>query len=84
MSRLPRFGDYRYMGTRDDMVFYDCDDEGQFEILEARVSEEDLLHRDLLQAFAPDEPLEAENRGFKALRLRRAPASQTDFWKART
>lgn len=49
------------------MVFYDCDDQSQFERLEARVSEEDLLGRNLLQAFAPDEPFEAVNRGFKAL-----------------
>ena len=64
MSRLPRFADYRYIGTRDEMVFYDCDDEPQFERLEARVSEEDLLGRNLLQAFSPDEPFEAVNRGF--------------------
>lgn len=64
MSRLPRFGDYRYIGTRDDMVFYDCDDEEQFEGLKTRVEEEDLLSRNLLQAFSPDEPFEARNRGF--------------------
>ena len=64
MSRLPRFGDYRYVGTRDDMVFYDCDDEEQLERLKARLEAEDLLTRDMLQAFSPDEPFEARNRGF--------------------
>jgi hypothetical protein len=49
------------------MVFYDCDDESQFEELEARFTEDDLLARNLLQAFSPDEPYEAVNRGFKAL-----------------
>ena len=83
MSRLPRFGDYRYIGTRDDMVFYDCDDEEQYGVLEARVGEDDLLARNLLQAFAPDEPFEAENRGFKAMRLRRAGTGPDDFWAPR-
>lgn len=50
------------------MVFYDCDDEPQFERLEARVSEDDLLARNLLQAFSPDEPYEAVNRGFRPLK----------------
>jgi hypothetical protein len=62
------------------MVFYDCDDQDQFEILEARVADDDLLQRNLLQAFAPDEPFEAVNRGFKALRLRRPRTKSTDFW----
>jgi hypothetical protein len=40
MSRLPRFEAYRYVGVRDTMRFYDCDDEAQFEEISTRVSEE--------------------------------------------
>lgn len=65
MSRLPRFEGYRFVGTRDTMRFYDCDLAGQFEVLEARVAEDGLLERKLLQSFAPDTADEARNRGFK-------------------
>jgi len=65
LSRLRRFEDYRYIGTRDTMLVYDCDDEAQFAALSARVEEEDLLNRNQLQAFAPDELDEANNRGFR-------------------
>ena len=65
MSRLARFEGYRYIGTRDTMRFYDCDDEEQFAELSARVAEEDLLRRTLLQAFAPDSVTEARNRSFR-------------------
>jgi len=65
MSRLGRFEHYRYIGTRDTMSFYDCDDDSQFEELKARVEGEDLLGRNRLQAFAPDTPEEAANRGYR-------------------
>lgn len=65
MSRLGRFEHYRYIGTRDTMTFYDCDDQPQFEDLKARVEAEDLLGRNRLQAFAPDTPEEAANRGYR-------------------
>ncbi|HHC09469.1 MAG TPA: hypothetical protein ENK55_12280 [Actinobacteria bacterium] len=65
MARLPRFEAHRYVGTRDTMVVYDCDDPGAFEELSARVEEERLLDRNLLQAFAPDALPEARNRGFR-------------------
>ena len=65
MSRLGRFEHYRYIGTRDTMAFYDCDDQPQFEELKARVETEDLLGRNRLQAFAPDTPEEAANRGYR-------------------
>ena len=65
MSRLPRFEEYRWIGTKDTMRVYDCDDPAQFEELKARVENEDLLGRLLLQAFGPDTLQEAENRGFK-------------------
>ncbi|MGH3649541.1 MAG: hypothetical protein ACRDU9_02440 [Acidimicrobiia bacterium] len=64
MSRLSRFEDYRFVGTRDTMRVYDCDDPDEFDELEARLATEDLLNRTLLQAFAPDTVDEARNRGF--------------------
>ena len=48
------------------MIFYDCDDEEQFEELDHRIADDDLLGRNLLSSFAPDEPSEARNRGFRA------------------
>jgi hypothetical protein len=65
MSRLSRFEAYRYVGVRDTMRFYDCDDDQQFDDLRARVSEEGLIGKDMLQAFAPDTPTEAMNRGYR-------------------
>ena len=67
MSRLSRFEAYRYVGIRDTMRFYDCDDDAQFAELSVRVDEEDLVSRNLIQVFAPDDPVEARNRGFAAL-----------------
>ena len=52
MSRLPRFEEFRWVGTKDTMVVYDCDDPEQFEALKTRVESEDLLRRLQLQAFA--------------------------------
>lgn len=65
MSRLSRFEDFRFVGTRDTMRVYDQDDADQASELEARVSEGDLVARLLLQSFAPDSLDEARNRGFK-------------------
>jgi len=64
MSRLGRFEHYRYLGARDTMTFYDCDDESQFEELKNMVEAEDLLGRNRLQSFAPDTQEEAANRGY--------------------
>lgn len=47
------------------MGVYDCDDADQFDELEERVADEDLLDRKMLQSFAPDSLEEAANRGFK-------------------
>jgi len=66
VSRLTRFEAYRYIGTRDTMRFYDCDDDGEFEELARRLEAEGLLVGNLLQSFAPDTPVEARNRGFRA------------------
>jgi hypothetical protein len=65
VSRLSRFQDYRFVGTRDTMRVYDCDDETQFDEVQRRVDEEDLLGRKMMQAFAPDTVEEARNRGFR-------------------
>ncbi len=65
MGRLRRFEEHRFVGTRDDMVVYDCDDEEQFEALEERGEELDLLGANLLSSFAPDTLAEARNRGFR-------------------
>ncbi len=65
MPRLRRFEHHRYVGTRDDMRVYDTDDPSQYEALEARVEADDLLERNLLQSFGPDELAEARNRGFR-------------------
>ncbi len=67
MSRLARFEDYRFIGIRDTMRVYDCDDDDEYEVLESRVREEDLVDRKLLQSFAPDTLDEARNRGFRRL-----------------
>lgn len=66
MARLARFEEHRYIGTRDDMRFYDCDDEDQFAAVSERVQRDDLVRRKQIQTFGPDEPSEARNRGFRA------------------
>ena len=65
MGRLRRFEEHRFIGTRDDMRVYDCDDEDQFSRLEERVDNEDLFSQNLLSAVAPDTLAEARNRGFR-------------------
>lgn len=67
MSRLRRFEDHRFIGTRDDMIVYDCDDEASFEVIEERAANDELLKRNLMQSFAPDSMAEARNRGFRPL-----------------
>jgi len=66
MGRLRRFPDKRFIGVRDEMIVYDCDDETQFAELEKRVADDDLLGRALLSSVAPDTLAEARNRGFRA------------------
>ena len=65
MGRLRRFEDFRFVGVRDTMVVYDCDDEEQYAELTGRVESEGLLASNLLSSFAPDEVAEARNRGFR-------------------
>jgi hypothetical protein len=67
MNRLRQFPENRFVGTRDDMVCYDCDDPDQFAALNERVVNEDLVTRTMLSSFAPDTAAEARNRGFTPL-----------------
>jgi hypothetical protein len=64
MARLRRFESNRFVGTRDDMVVFDCDDPDQFAILDTRMEASDLVDERRLQAFGPDTLAEARNRGF--------------------
>jgi hypothetical protein len=63
MGRLRRFEDHRFVGTRDTMRVYDCDDATQFADLAGRASE--LEGHNLFQTFGPDTLAEAANRGFR-------------------
>lgn len=68
MTRLKRLESHRFVGSRDDMKVYDTDDESQATSLSGRIESEDLVRRNLVQTFAPDELSEARNRGFKPVR----------------
>ena len=65
MGRLRRFEEHRFVGTRDDMIVHDCDNDIDLVALENRADSDDLLVRNLLQTFAPDSLAEARNRGFR-------------------
>lgn len=65
MGRLKRFEDFRFLGTRDTMKVYDCDDTEQLRSLERRVEAKDLVARNLIQSFGPDSLAESANRGFR-------------------
>jgi hypothetical protein len=67
-GRLPRFEEYRWVGTRDTMVAYDCDDPDQLAELKRKVERDDLYEFNQLQTFAPDQWPEVRNRGFTARR----------------
>lgn len=64
MARLKRFDAFRFVGTRDDMVVYDCDDPDDFDALSLRVEGDRLVERKLVQVFGPDSLPEARNRGY--------------------
>jgi hypothetical protein len=65
MGRLRRFADNRFVGLRDEMRVYDCDDEAQFDSLQKRVEGQDLVARVLVASFGPDTLAEARNRGYR-------------------
>ena len=75
MGRLKRFEEYRYVGTRDTMRVYDCDDSEQFAALEERFQADGLLDANLVSTFAPDTLAEARNRGFRSAAV---PAAMVD------
>lgn len=75
MGRLKRFEEYRYVGTRDTMRVYDCDDSAQFAALEERFQADGLLDANLVSTFAPDTLAEARNRGFRSAVV---PAAMVD------
>ena len=66
MARHRRFEAHRFVGTRDDMLVYDTDDDDQADRLLSRLDADELLARNLLQTFGPDTLAEARNRGFRA------------------
>ena len=68
VSRLRRFPDNRFVGRRDKMIVYDCDDPELFDVLTAAVNELALDMGNHLQSFAPDTMDEARNRGFTSKR----------------
>lgn len=49
------------------MIAYDCDDQAEFDVLQALVEAGDLVNNNLIQTFAPDELSEAVNRSFHPL-----------------
>ena len=54
MGRLSRFESYRFVGVRETMTVYDCDNEAEFAELEDLVDELGLVDRNQLQSFSPD------------------------------
>lgn len=69
MGSLKRFEEFRFVGVRDRMRFYDSEDPDQAAELATAVEERDLFGRNLLQTFAPDTEPEARNRGFRPARI---------------
>lgn len=65
MGRLRRFPDHRFIGLRDTMRVYDCDDDRQFSEIQARA--ESIDGENVFQTFGPDTLLEANNRGFRLI-----------------
>ena len=65
MARLRRFAEYRFIGRRDNMRVYDCDDPEQYAVLEQAITERQLDVKNLLSSFAPDSLAEARNRSFR-------------------
>ena len=64
-ARLRRFEHNRFLGARDTMVVYDCDDPAQFAELSERNEVDNLTMRNLISTFGPDALPEASNRGFR-------------------
>ncbi len=65
MARLSTFAKHRFIGTRDDMELFDCDDDTEYAVLSDRVKRDALVEHNGLQSFSPDTAAEARNRGFR-------------------
>lgn len=65
MARLSTFAEHRFIGTRDDMELFDCDNDDEYAVLSDRIEREDLVEHNGLQSFNPDTAAEARNRGFR-------------------
>ena len=65
MGRLKRFAGNRFVGVRDTMTVYDCNDRAQLATIEQRIEADDLVGRALIQTYGPDTLAEARNRGFR-------------------
>ena len=65
MGRIAKFENYRFLGNRKNMRVYDCDNQEEFAQIENLINDKDLIIKNLIQAFAPDNIYEAKNRGFK-------------------
>ena len=68
MGRLRRFPENRYLGLRDSMTVFDCDDEDQYASVSSAIEDDDLVTALGVQTFAPDSLAEARNRGFRPAR----------------
>jgi len=64
LARLRRFEHNRFVGARDTMRVYDCDDDSQLAAIQSRIESDDLVGRLLIQTYGPDNLAEARNRGF--------------------
>ena len=65
MGRLRRFPENRYLGLRDSMTVFDCDDEDQYASVSTAIEDDDLVGSLGVQTFGPDTLDEARNRGFR-------------------
>ncbi len=64
-DRLTRFENHRFVGARDTMLVYDCDQADQVGLIRHRIDSDHLSGRNLIQTFGPDTLAEARNRGFR-------------------
>lgn len=60
MSRPSKFEEFRYLGDKRTLRFYDLDDP---DLDEAVVAE--LMESEQFASFGPDTPAEARNRGYR-------------------
>lgn len=61
---IRRLEGHRFIGVRDSMTVFDCNDAEQNAELSELIGLRDLVDRTLVSTFAPDTLEEARNRGF--------------------